>query len=626
MQLKSHLLFLSTFASVLLFAQNAEDNIKSKGFPKMPFISNTNIPGAPILQQPILLTGTTQEIRTEKHGLAYPVFFDWNKDGLMDLLVGEFETGEKGSYIKVYINEGSKSKPVFSGKYTYAKDIAGDTITVYQWCCIGIHPRFVDIDKDGYTDMLTGQYFPGKVSWWKGSKDGFEPKKNIQQLGYKQNDKYSLSSDISQLDTNAHAYWNYTSASFADFNGDGLEDLFVGGFGELRVALNTGTKELPVFGLRKYLLDLNDLPIAVVDKKLITKEYASKNFVPPYHAGVIKSFITPFDWDGDGVLDLLVTHVYADNITKDPIVFFKGVNTNKGLRFEKAQSLFTAKDVVKTFPGCQPNLSITDYNNDGIPDLLIGLSLPTINGNEIDSLVAWSYLHDLKVNSPGKDAGRSIEWEGSLEALRKKIEARPDMRSYYMGKLTDYKYLSLRHRGYVYLMLGKKNDKKGVRKKIVLKEKKQPQTVVPKNTRTSGSNNDPVKYAISTPAILKANDTGTIELLFSFKKGWHAYADTKANNAAGWIPTSVEFIFPKELEKAGDMQTPLPSIIGGSEVFTGDKVRFAQQFKIQQSTNKIPAGFYNIEVAIKYQVCDDIQCLPPQEEKITMKVQYSNIN
>jgi hypothetical protein len=175
-------------------------------------------------------------------------------------------------------------------------------------------------------------------------------------------------------------YWNYTSAGFADFNGDGLTDLFVGGFDELRVALNIGTKENPRFGLRKYLLGIDGYPLSVVPPDEKEVEQAHKRFEKPHYSGVMKAFITPVDWDGDGVLDLLVTHLYANKKTKDPVVFFRGVQTDKGLRFEKGRPLFTGEEVRKTFPGCQPNIYVTDYNHDGVPDLVIGLSLPTVNG------------------------------------------------------------------------------------------------------------------------------------------------------------------------------------------------------------------------------------------------------
>ncbi len=122
------------FLNLGLMAQSsATDKVRSKNFPKFPKIVNTNIPGAPVLGQPFHVNGKKQEIRVDKHGLAYPAFYDWNKDGKKDLLLGEFESGDTGSNIKVYLNEGSNRKPKFSGEYFYALDTKGDTITTHQW-------------------------------------------------------------------------------------------------------------------------------------------------------------------------------------------------------------------------------------------------------------------------------------------------------------------------------------------------------------------------------------------------------------------------------------------------------------------------------------------------------------
>ncbi|MDR2285538.1 MAG: VCBS repeat-containing protein [Sphingobacterium sp.] len=233
-----------TLVPVLAWAQQSTDQIRSTGFPVFPKIVNQQVAGSPILGQPTLINGTTQEIRVEKHGLAYPAFYDWNSDGKLDLLVGEFETGQTGSDIKVYLNEGTAKKPKYSGKYFYAKTNSGDTISNHQWCCIGIHPRFVDIDGDGKLDMLSGQYFPGLISLWRGESKGLGKREFVEQEGYV--DKKKLRSfDRDDTDPENHLYWNYTAASFADFNGDGLLDLFVGGGKNLRVALNIGTKEKP---------------------------------------------------------------------------------------------------------------------------------------------------------------------------------------------------------------------------------------------------------------------------------------------------------------------------------------------------------------------------------------------
>lgn len=108
-------------------------NMKTTNELKFPKLAMTNIPGAPVLGNPLRVQGKTEEIVIGKHGLAYPSLYDWNKDGKLDLLVGEFETGKKDSFIRIFTNEGSNEAPRYSGKYEYAKDTKGDTITAYYW-------------------------------------------------------------------------------------------------------------------------------------------------------------------------------------------------------------------------------------------------------------------------------------------------------------------------------------------------------------------------------------------------------------------------------------------------------------------------------------------------------------
>lgn len=603
-------------------SQDFEVKSRSTGFPEFPAISNFDIPGAPVLGQPQLITGIDQEIRTEKHGLAYPAIFDWDRDGKNDLLIGEFETGEADSHIKVYLNTGTNAEPQYTGEFFYARDVDGNLITSHQWCCIGTHPRFIDLDKDGYVDILTGQYDPGLISWWRGSKKGFLPRQFVDQEGFSE-DVSAYSSD--ELNPNSRMYWLYTSAGFADFNGDGLDDLFVGGFGELRVALNVGTKNLPKFGLRKYLLGVDGRPLSVVEPNKSEVEKAHNRKEKPNFSGVIKSFITPVDWDSDGVLDLLVTHVYADRKTKDPVVFFRGVNTDKGLRFEGAVPLFTAKDMEKTFPGCQPNIAVTDYNNDGVNDLVIGLSLPTVNGFEIDPKVAWSYLHDIGLQTPGKDAGRAVEWiDGGLEGLKEKLKKDPAFKPYYLGKLQDEKYLTLRHRGYVYVMLGQKNPKVSIAKKgVISKEAYQ----VPVNVNEKhGAKKGPATFKIKAPMVLNMRRAGIgdIDVIFAFQNGWHGYTDDKANTGMGLTPTTVSFEFPDEISPMSDVLKPEPKVKGAYSVYSGDEVKFSQSIRFVGKVSENPErNEYVVKVRVKYQTCNEEMCLPPVKETIELKIKVS---
>ncbi|MCG8583032.1 MAG: FG-GAP-like repeat-containing protein [Bacteroidales bacterium] len=612
-----------------IHAQNrAEDTEKTTNFPKMRKMVATDIPGAPIPGQPQYLEGTKNEIRIEKHGLIYPAFFDWNGDGKKDLMLGEFETGDTGSYIKVYLNEGSDKKPEFSGEYFYATDVNGDTITNHQWCCIGIHPRLVDMDGDGHLDLLSGQYNPGLISMWRGSDKGFMPREFIPQKGYEEGKRFAQ--DREPWSEESWAYWNYTSADFADFNGDGLLDLFVGGSDGFRVALNIGTKEKPSFGIRKYLYHVNGDILNVDQPSQKEIEEAHKTGRYPNMSGVGKGYMTPVDWDGDGVLDLLITHEYYKE-GHHPIEFFRGVNTDKGLRFEQTQPLFTEVNGEKAMPGCQPMITVVDYNNDGVNDIVMGLSIPTINGYEAVPEIAWRWTKEMGIEMPGKDAGRTIEYAGGVKGAIEKIEADAKgwTRRMYMGNLDDYKYLTMRHRGYVFVFEGKKNPEKATVKHT--KALPTVENIVLTNEQSKHSQLDgPVNYSITFPERIKYRKEMELVVDFKLKKDWYLYSENKANVAAGFIPTVVAVEFESDkVEKTTEMLKPKEHPKGGMVVYKGDDVQFVQKFKLNSPTREeyMAEGFKDLDevkvkVTIKFQTCNNDMCLPPETitENITAAI------
>jgi hypothetical protein len=79
------------------------------------------------LSKPILIQGELGPLKIEKGAIAHPTVYDWNHDGKKDLIIGEFE---KKAKFRVFLNEGTDSKPKFSGKSFYGKDIEGNPMFV----------------------------------------------------------------------------------------------------------------------------------------------------------------------------------------------------------------------------------------------------------------------------------------------------------------------------------------------------------------------------------------------------------------------------------------------------------------------------------------------------------------
>lgn len=591
------LLFLESMATWAQYPKDnpLDENYRTHNLPKMKVLTMTPIPGAPILSQPIQLDGSQKEIRTAKHGLAYPAVYDWNHDGLPDLLLGEFSTGDRENNIKVFLNSGTKKKPRFTGDYFYARDTQGDTITNQQWCCIGIHPRVVDITGDGVPDILSGQYNPGLISLWRGSDKGFQPREYVPQEGYRE----GYLKDIDPENPNSNTYWNYTSAGFGDYDGDGLLDLFVGGSAGMRVALNTGTKENPAFGLRKYLR-FTDNSLLTIDGQPLQEGDQPNS---------IKTYMTPVDWDGDGVLDLLTTWEY-DHSNVGAILFYRGVRTNLGLRFEKPVPLFKAADGTKALPGCQPMITVTDLNGDGVSDIVMGLSLPTLpEGNDYQNpqrafcdTVAWQWIKDLGIEMPGKDAGEYYNYS-TYEKMVKRVQENAGDRSYYLGKLGDIKYLNLRHRGFVYVFYGKKNPQRATPLALLHLEKPQVRAT---QRFADASVDEPLTYNIESNE--KYPGTWRLSITLNFRQGWHGYVPGKATEDQGFIPTEVSLELPDGLAINGAMSKPY---IGESNLYFGQQIYKAEIFRTKKGNADMP-----IKVHINYQACDNAHCLMPTEHVV----------
>lgn len=453
---KSILTGMLLLALVTLRAQtNVKNNFNNRGPDETPEIINANIPGAPKLEKPLLIMAGDKPIDAKGNGIAAPAFYDWDKDGKKDLLVGEFLSGvEKGTYtgnfLRVYRNKGTNENPQFDGSFKYAfpwyKEVNNGTpLSVIQGCCMGFTPEFRDLNKDGHMDMITGQY-QGYVTWFKGNENGFDAGTLLHQEGNPERDKQWQLRDLEN--PVCETYWLFSIASMGDFNGDGLDDLVTGGY-TLRISLNTGTKEKPRFGLRKFLRHTDGQPLNM--KNTLPTEYETENFTknnqPVFH------MVSPtvVDWDNDGVLDILAANHYLDS-SMPAVMFFKGVKTKAGHRFEKGIELFTGMDHSKVLPGRWLHLSVTDWNNDGIKDLLIGTSVMTLHDYVFNGYLSWNWEHETGVQKydPGllsfqNHPGLEQQWVDSYMKQKATLE-----------KIPASDYLTAKHCGYVYVMLGKK--------------------------------------------------------------------------------------------------------------------------------------------------------------------------
>ena len=614
-----------------------------------PKLAPADIPGAPRLGAPFLVMAGDKPVLTEKHGLAAPALWDFNGDGKRDLLVGEFASngnalfpmGADGSTVRVYLNVGADSEPKCSEEFEWARDTEGAVMEVPQWCCIGFTPQFFDLNDDGYKDMITGQYHPGEVTWFRGSPEGFLPGEKLPQEG---DPASSGNPDFGNYtgepgDIGTFQYWVYTSATFGDLDDDGDYDLIVGGSGGLRVSENIGGRKTPSFALRERLLDISGRPLQsrpYTEGQL--QRAQSGGILPP--ASDYQTNPLAVDWDRDGVLDLLVTDSYRSSYSR-AVSFFRGVKTPDGHRFEKGVDLLPAEGGAKALPGSGQRVYVDDWNLDGVNDLIIGASVATVNGGEFSDELSWEWEAVNKVESAGKDPGRYPPRErptreslgsyvNSPELTEEEIEERVQRNVRYWEETVGRLYrenkghwLTLRHQGRVYVMLGTAEASQQSRMAV--------NTAGRASATGSGTGTpkpgildrpvspvSPVSIRAESPLVLKSGGSADITVKLDMQDGWYIYAPTGRNTSQGMKETDVSFHFPDGMQPGGALKLPLYGLKGSYEIYSGAGVTWKQPI---EAAPEAPPGDYEVTTEVTYQTCNDDMCLLPRTETIVTRVQ-----
>jgi len=114
-----------------------------------------------------------------------------------------------------------------------------------------------------------------------------------------------------------------------------------------------------------------------------------------------------------------------------------------------------------------------------------------------------------------------------------------------------------------------------------------------------------------------SKETSEILIIAKIDENWHLYSQYISSNA-GPIPTTIKFTKNKNLKLKGKPKEENghamydENFMANIAVFDNNAI-FRQKIKLKKSTE--------IEISVTYMVCDKTRCLPPKEEKFTIKLE-----
>ncbi|MCB0401367.1 MAG: T9SS type A sorting domain-containing protein [Flavobacteriales bacterium] len=318
---------------------------------------------------------------------AHPVFFDYNADGLKDLIVGSYGEYDPSvgplmykSSLWLYENVGTVNQPVFQLVDTNYIEIAGMNLDVSNnRPTLGLAPTFGDIDGDGDEDMLLGDY-NGYVHLFRNMAGPGNPAAfSLFLIEY-------LGIDVGQ---------NATPLLY-DLNKDTLIDLIIGKQnGTFSYYENKGSVSVPNFVLitdslgkistrNKFDFRGNSNPI-FIDSSGTTFLYSGSNNGHIYKFGNIdgnltgkftrdstylniwegiNSFVAIEDMTNDGMLDMIVGN-YCGGVS-----FYKGDTLTAGVGISEVNTVF---DQVNIYPNPTQNSITIDLGTEASPNTTLTL-------------------------------------------------------------------------------------------------------------------------------------------------------------------------------------------------------------------------------------------------------------
>ncbi len=276
-----------------------------------------------------ILDGRTSLLFAAAIERAKPAFGDMDADGDLDLIVGTAQ-----GRLLYFENQGSAKEPrwrLVNEAMTAlppGQGPPGDEPQTVISVGANAAPALVDIDGDGDLDLFVGSA-SGKLAFYRNVGNAYLPIFRLE-----------------STDVLSRNFGQNLVPKFADVNGDGRQDLALGNeAGEVWLLINQGTRQAQRFCEKEEGAPADCL---IFPARIVRLEGAD-NAVPEW-----------VDWNGDGMLDLMVG---KQDGTMD---YYLNIGTRTRPAWELKEARFNILDA-----GSFAAPLFADVNSDGLPDLLL---------------------------------------------------------------------------------------------------------------------------------------------------------------------------------------------------------------------------------------------------------------
>jgi len=254
---------------------------------------------------------------------AFPAFYDYNNDNLLDLVIGNYgyhvAYNDPISSLALFENTGTQTIPKYDLVNRDWQNISTINLnTTLNIPALNISPTFGDMDADGDKDMLLGDA-DGKLHYFSNQGGSFTitaPNYQSIDVGY------------------------FAQPQLVDVNRDGLLDIIIGEQdGSINYCPNTGTSTIAVFDTT-----IKNFGGVDVDTSFISTGYSSPKLI-----------------DSSGVYQLFVGS-YTGTIYQ-----FTNIDGNLTGQFNAVSSTIS-----NIWDGGKCAFTLADINNDNQPEMILG--------------------------------------------------------------------------------------------------------------------------------------------------------------------------------------------------------------------------------------------------------------